>query len=261
MADCTSPSTLERGESFSALAASNSISPSALERGDSFATLVDGGSNEPSGTSGNDTTTDSQGGFAGLASLMAHDPQYNMHPCFETATTELLLRSEWDIKKLIGRLQIVQTKVKVQRNTKGKSSEKSRAARQEKRLAKELKSELVTYYDLFIRLGKVVRYGEPNGKSIDGLKNWTSESFPDWHDLFGETMEADEMRSVWPRQSQIENLVMGLPTKRFGQVLCYPFLKKKQIVGGVQVRIYNYLAFFTTQYSQLEKHKELKEQV
>ncbi|KAK0616012.1 hypothetical protein B0T17DRAFT_364305 [Bombardia bombarda] len=133
MAGSDSPSALERGEG----------SPETLELGNlsSAPTITN------SSSSNTTTTTTTSGpsfaglsGFPGLAALMAEDPQFNLHSCFEAVGIEVLLHSERIVRNNVKRLRHLQN-----RNSGRPQAGKLGITRGEIRLIRKLRRELTIH--------------------------------------------------------------------------------------------------------------------
>ncbi|KAK3684789.1 hypothetical protein B0T22DRAFT_537259 [Podospora appendiculata] len=217
------------------------VSPSSLEKGESASQLVDNPSRIPTSSSESDANSDpastaEQVGFPGLANLMASDTQYNIHHFFEIEAVEVLLNAQWNIHRTSAKIR------EIQRHRASKpQAANSRLTKWERKLSKKLRRELSAYYGFLVKFSTVVRLSEPHKEGLEGIKNWSDENFPAWHDRFSDIV-TDDLRSLWPRKGEIERFITTLPNKKLGRVLCRPLLNNKHAAGDVQLHEFSLTA-------------------
>ncbi|KAK3326543.1 hypothetical protein B0H66DRAFT_600658 [Apodospora peruviana] len=213
---------------------SNPHLASTLEQGGGPSVLAEDVEDRPDNSNDWERTLSNTGqvGIAGLSWLMSNDPQYNFYPCFEDVATEVLLHSTWNIKRNVGILRRIQGQ---RRQT--LHSRSLGASKREKKVIRKLRKELSAYYAFRIKLSTVVQQSEPQLGSVQDLKYWTEKNCPAWHRLLNET-DAGDLRSVWPRQGQIDNLILKVRRTKLGNALMRPFVSKRQQVGEVEMQIF-----------------------
>ncbi|KAK4213325.1 hypothetical protein QBC37DRAFT_483103 [Rhypophila decipiens] len=215
-------------------------SPSKLERGEgtfsSAATTVKA-SRDDVKACGSDWASDlpdlAQGGMSGLATLMSTDYQYNFHPIFENAATEVLLHSAQDVSRQIERLRGIQKKQKAKL---GPQNLKLR--RRERMAVRKLRRKLTIHFDFFNKLSIVAQFKGPQASSVDGLKTWIAETFPECEAVLND-IDVDDLRIVCAPRGQIDQLILNVSRSRIGNAIMRPFVSKNQDAGNAKLQVYN----------------------
>jgi len=72
--------------------------------------------------------------------------------------------------------------------------------------------------DLFTKLSAVAQHKEPQNNSVESLKKWSVENFPEWNGVLKET-DVDDLRGIWAPKGQIDNLILNLSQNKIGNAL------------------------------------------